>query len=156
MLPWLSSGVSGTSDNQRGTVTAANGRQGRLVVYSKSRQTHSKMQTLIVQFQPRRSGELDLGRVSELMLRIALETGVGTFLIERSRARNSYLNFLFASVTAKRTWRAVQRIALNHRTLGRRLRRSTIIACQASRGWDNYRLLHHLDPNQPLDKLPGV
>ena len=114
------------------------------------------MRTLSVQFQPRRSRELKPDKVSELMLRIALDTGVRTFSVERSRARNSYLNFLFASVTVKRTWRAVQLIALNHRTLGRGIRRSTIITCQGTRGWDNYRLLHHFDPNQPLDKLTGV
>ena len=45
------------------------------------------MRTLSVQFQPRRSSELNPGRISELMLRIALDTDVRTFSIERSHAR---------------------------------------------------------------------
>lgn len=114
------------------------------------------MRTLSVQFQPRRSSELNPGRISELMLRIALDTDVRTFSIERSHARNSYVNFLFVSMTVGRTWRAVQRIALNHRTLGKLIRISTIVTCQGTRGWDNYRLLHHCDPKLRLDKLAGV
>src|SRR3989442_13720648 len=74
------------------------------------------MRTLSVQFQPRRSGGLESSTVSGLMLRIALDTDVRTFLVERSRARDSYLNFLFSSATAARTWRALRRIALSHRT----------------------------------------
>ena len=90
------------------------------------------------------------------MLHIALDTDVKRFSVERSRARNSYLNFLFSSATAARTWRAIHRIALGHRVLGGRIRRSTIITCQGTRGWDNYRLLHHFDPEQRLDRLAGV
>jgi hypothetical protein len=114
------------------------------------------MRTLCVQFQPRRSGRLNPDTVAGLMLRVALETGVRSFSIERPHAGTSYLNFLFASGTPGRTWRAVQRIALSHRTLGRRLRRSTIVVCEGTRGWDNYRILHTFDPKQSLHSLTGV
>jgi len=105
------------------------------------------MQTLSVQFQPQRAAGIT-NRVCELMLRIALESDVRTFSVEGSRARNGYLNFMFASAAARLTWRAVQRIALSHRTLGRQLRHSTIVTCQGTRGWNNDRLLHHFDPRQ--------
>jgi hypothetical protein len=106
-----------------------------------------------VQFQPRRSGGLTPDIISELMLRIALNTGVRAFSVERSPARNSYLNFLFTSATAARTWRALRRQVLNHRNLGERIRGSTIVTCEGTRGWDNYLLLHHFHPKQRLDKL---
>jgi len=114
------------------------------------------MRTISVQFQPRRSDKLESAKVCRLMLQIALDTDVSTFVIERSRARDSYLNFLFSSTTAARTWRAIQRIALRHRLLGAPIRRSTIVTCQGTRGWDNYRLLHHFDPEQKIDTLAGV
>ena len=114
------------------------------------------MRTLSVQFQPRRSGGLESDKICELMLRVALDADVKTFSIERSRARDSYLTFLFSSATAARTWRAIQRIALRHRVLGARIRGSTIVTCQGTRGWDNYRLLHHFDPEQRLDRLGGA
>jgi hypothetical protein len=40
-----------------------------------------------------------------------------------------------------------------HGRLGPKLRRSSIVTCQGSRGWDNFRLLHHFDSRQPLDSL---
>ena len=114
------------------------------------------MRTISVQFQPRRSDGVKPDKVCEFMLHIALDADVRTFSVERSRTRDSYLNFLFLSRSAARTWRAIQRIALRHRILGARISRSTIVTCQGTRGWDNYRLLHHFDPNQKLDKLRGA
>jgi hypothetical protein len=114
------------------------------------------MQTISVQFQPRRSGKLKSAKMCELMLQIALETDVRTFSVEWSRSRDSYLNFLFSSASVTRTWRAIERTALRHRLLGGRIRRSTIVTCQGSRGWDNYRLLYHFDPEQGIDQLAGI
>ena len=114
------------------------------------------MRTLSVQFQPSRAVKLRRNTISDLMLRIALDTNVRSFSMKRSRARDAYFNFLFESPTVARTWRAVHLRALGHRTYGRALRRSTIVVCQGSRGWDNYRLLHHFDPKKALDSLAGV
>jgi hypothetical protein len=113
------------------------------------------MRTVSVQFHSRRAPDLDARTVSELMLRVALNAGVRVFLLERPRSAG-YFNFLFVSATPVRSWRAVQTLALRHRRLGGRLRRSTIVACQGSRGWRNYHLLHHFDTRQPLDRLTGV
>jgi hypothetical protein len=90
-----------------------------------------------------------------MMLRVALDTDVRTFSVERSARRNSYLNFLFVSSSLAGTWRAVEK-ALNHRTLGRALQRSTIVVCQGTRGWNNYRQLHHFNNRKPIDKFVGV
>jgi hypothetical protein len=35
---------------------------------------------------------------------------------------------------------------------GSALRNAAIIMCEGTRGWDDYRLLHHYDPAQPLDR----
>ena len=78
---------------------------------------------------------------------------VRTFSVERSHGRNRYINFLYLSATPSRTWQMIQK-QLRHRTLGIPLRRSLIVVCQGSRGWDNYRLLHHFD-ERLLDKLTG-
>jgi hypothetical protein len=125
-------------------------------VSGKTLDTPQDMRTLSVQFQPRRARTLRSRTVSELMVRIALETNVRAFSIKRSRARDAYFNFLFESPTVAKTWRAVNSLALGHRTFGPAFRRSTIVVCQASRGWDNYRLLHHCDSRKTLDSLAGV
>jgi len=125
-------------------------------VSGKTLDTPQDMRTLSVQFQPRRARTLRSRTVSELMVRIALETNVRGFSIKRSRARDAYFNFLFESPTVAKTWRAVHSLALGHRTFGPAFRRSTIVVCQGSRGWDNYRLLHHCDSRKTLDSLAGV
>jgi hypothetical protein len=75
--------------------------------------------------------------------------------MKRSQVRDGYFNFFFESPTIAKTWRAAHRLALGHRTFGRALRRSTIVVCQGSRVWDNYRLLHHSDSKKALDSLGG-
>ena len=114
---------------------------------------YRQMRTICVQFQPRRADGVEPHKVCGFMLQIALEADVQTFSVERSRARDSYVNFLFSSPATARIWRSIQEIALRHRTFGARIRRSTIVTCQGTRGWDNYRLLHHFDSDHKLDRL---
>ena len=114
------------------------------------------MRKLSVQFQMHRAPGIKAETISALMLRVAHIAGVRGFSFERAGSRTAYINFLFTSTTPTQTWQAIQRLALGHRRWGWRLRQSTIVTCQGSRGWDNYRLLHHFDPEQPLDRLSGV
>jgi hypothetical protein len=67
-----------------------------------------------------------------------------------------HFNFYFNSLAVGRTWRMLHSRALGHRKWGSRLRRSAIVTCEGSRGWDNYLLLQHFDKRQLLDKLAGV
>jgi hypothetical protein len=50
-------------------------------------------------------------------------------------------------------WNELRTRALKHRRLGAALRRSAIVTIQGSRGWDNYRLLHHFDGREQLDRI---
>ena len=90
------------------------------------------------------------------MVRLAIEARVRSFSMQRPRAGNAYLNFNFESPTVAKTWRMVDTRILRHRRLGPRIRRASIVVCQGSRGWANYRLLHHFDSRKPLDALTGV
>ena len=64
---------------------------------------------------------------------------------------NEYVNFDFKTPTVAVVWHDLQKTVLNHRRFGRLARRATIIARTGSRGWNNYKLLHHFDPSVPLD-----
>jgi hypothetical protein len=90
------------------------------------------------------------------MMRIAFEAEVRSFSIRRSRARDAYVNFIFESPTVAKAWRLLHARALSHRRIGRGLRQASIVVCQGSHGWDNYRLLHHFDHRKQLDSLAGV
>jgi hypothetical protein len=86
------------------------------------------------------------------MSRIALTSGVREFTIQRGRG-DAWINFLYTSTSAASIWSSLERGALAHRRLGLQLRRSSIVTCEGSRGWDNYRLLHHFDGREALDRL---
>jgi hypothetical protein len=90
------------------------------------------------------------------MMKIALEAQVRTFSVQRSRSQNAYVNFTFESPTIANTWRLVHARALGHPKMGPTLCDASIVVCQGSRGWDNYRLLHHFDRRKQLDSLAGI
>jgi hypothetical protein len=114
------------------------------------------MRTLSVQFQPRRSRRLSSARVLTLFARsVAGDPLVRGFEVQKGDDHGPYVNFHFLCRNRSLThiWNLVKRRALMHRSLGASLRRGTIVTCEGSRGWDNYRLLHHFDPTVPLDVL---
>lgn len=111
------------------------------------------MKTLCLQVQPKRSGGIDLDAVAALIARIAMSPDICEFRIQRGRGKNPWVNFLFTSASVARTWTRLESKTIRHSRLGATLRRSSIVTCQGSRGWDNYRLLHHFDSRQPLDML---
>jgi len=113
------------------------------------------MKILCFQVQPKQSRGIDLGAVAALMARVAMSSDVREFTIRRGRGKDPWMNFLFTSASIARTWSRLESGAIGHRQLGPQLRRSSIVTCQGSRGWDNYRLLHHFDSRQALDRLPS-
>jgi len=113
------------------------------------------MRTLCLQFQPKLAPGIDVNAILRLMLRISLSQEIQGFSILRRR-KQSWVNFLFNSREVGRTWRIVRSRALAHHKWGPRLRRSSMVTCEGSRGWDNYLLLHNFDTQQDLDKLAGM
>jgi hypothetical protein len=85
------------------------------------------------------------------------EDGIRVFSVRKGRHRGPYVNFNFegSRATLARLWKHLRTEVLLDRRAGAQLRRATIITCEGSRGWHNYRLLHHFNPEITLDKLPG-
>ena len=92
------------------------------------------MRTICFHIQPKRVSGIDVGTISKLMLRLALARQIREFSIQRG-PKDSWVNFLFSSPAAGRTWRILHSRALTHSTWGPRLRRSAIVTCEGSRGW---------------------
>lgn len=110
------------------------------------------MRTVCVQFQPKRARGVSVEVVTQLMARTAKSAGiVRTFGVEVAPSRQPWVNYFFTARYAGPVWAHLRRRALHHRRLGSALRESTIVTCEGSRGWDNYRLLHHFDPAQAVD-----
>jgi hypothetical protein len=115
------------------------------------------MRTLCVQLQRNRARGLSTLAVTQLMVRIAERLNyVRQFSWDRGRDRGPYINYCFRSRSPARVWAAVKGKAFGASRFGPLLRRSTIVTCEGSRGWDNYLLLHHFNGKVQLDQLHGV
>jgi hypothetical protein len=113
------------------------------------------MRTLSIQFQPRRAPGLPPRRVASILAELAASvSSVRAFSLRDGNDRGPYVNYLFETRSIAKTWHAISMSVLKHRRIGARLRRSTIITCEGSRGWDNYLLLHHFNSKIELDHLP--
>jgi hypothetical protein len=95
---------------------------------------------------------MDLVVLSRLMMRAAWMPQVEMFSIHRDRKLN-WINFGFEGPSVGQVWKILHSEVLNHRQWGPRLRRSSIVTCEGSRGWNNYLLLHHFKAAEPLDTL---
>jgi hypothetical protein len=115
------------------------------------------MRVLCVQLQPGRAKALSTRTVAQLMARIAETlTDVRQFSFDRGSDRGPYINYCFKSRSPARVWQALNRQVFSNSRVGALVRRSSIVTCQGSRGWDNYLLLHHYDGKVALDRLRGV
>jgi hypothetical protein len=115
------------------------------------------MRTLCLQFQPKLAPLLSQAAVSTLMLRIALANPrVRYFSLRLGGKRDPYINYLFTAPSLGALWQSLRKRALQSSRLGPALRRSTIVTMQGPHGWDDYLLLHHFDPMQPLDTPRGT
>jgi hypothetical protein len=117
------------------------------------------MRVLKHQFQPNRATGVSPERFVSLMGSVASKAAyVKEFTIVRGNDRGPYINAFF-SLQAKylpTLWSLLQQRVLKHRAIGSAVRRSSIIVCQGTRGWDNYLLLHHFQKAIDFDRLPDV
>jgi hypothetical protein len=98
---------------------------------------------LCLQFQPERAPKLSVGELAGLTGRIAFDVkGVTAVTIHRGRS-NTYFNVLITTRSISRLWNRLRAELLQDRRLGSLVRASTIITAEGSRGWANYKLLHH-------------
>jgi hypothetical protein len=102
------------------------------------------MKRLHIQIQATRSPSLDVAkavvRLSQLATGVRVSEGVdnGPYLNVDFKADD--LSGLWASV--REELRAVPGLA-----------GAAIVICQGEHGWDDYLLLHHFNPSEPLDQL---
>ena len=116
------------------------------------------MPTLSVQFQPERAKRPNVKLVQQLMCSTAIrEDGIRGFDFHRGHDRGLYINFNYQGSrdTLARLWKYLKTKVLLDRRAGAQLRQATIITCEGSRGWENYRLLYHFNPKTALDSFPG-
>jgi hypothetical protein len=117
------------------------------------------LRTLCVQFQPNRAASIKVESVVSLISRIASKSHfVRAFAYQKGSDRGPYINFQFnvLAMNLFQTWSSVRAGSFGHRALGPQLRRSCIVTCEGTHGWDNYLLLYHFNSKLKLDTLRNV
>lgn len=107
------------------------------------------MTALTVQVQPALSPGLDMAEAVARLTRAGEHTGARV-RVEEGFDRVAYVNLDFVAGAVAALWAAVQ--AELRAVPG--LAEAAIACCQGEYGWDDYLLLHHYDPSEPLDQLP--
>lgn len=103
-----------------------------------------RVKRLHIQLQPARSPGLDL---PEAVARLScLATGV---LVTEGEDNGRYVNVDFKVADPSGLWALIRQEL--HSVAG--LAGAAIIVCEGERGWDDYLLLHHFNPAEPLDRL---
>ena len=99
---------------------------------------------LHIQIQPARSPIIDVGAAID-----GLRCLDSSAIISRGDDDGEYVNLDYATDDLKSLWESVSRTL----TAVPALADAAIIACEGDNGWDDYLLLHHFDPSEPLDEL---
>jgi hypothetical protein len=116
----------------------------------------SRSRVLVVQVQLHRCPTLAVDEVRDLLVRIARDSGVVQRRRFTTKADGSYCNYAFSTTDAGRLWVVIRRMLLDSRSLGRKVRKASIVVCSGEReDWNSYVLLHHFDKAERLDMLAG-
>jgi hypothetical protein len=99
---------------------------------------------LHIQIQPNRSPGLDATQAVAHLHRLGDDVRV-----TRGEDRGPYLNIDFATANISALWAAIRE---QLRAMPE-VARAAIVVCEGQQGWDDYLLLHHFDPAEPLDQL---
>lgn len=101
------------------------------------------MKLLHVQIQPARSPGLDADAA------VACLQSLATASVTRGEDSGPYINVDFLPADVRALWPAVREKIQSDPELAA----CSIVCCEGEMGWDDYLLLHHFDPSQPLDDL---
>jgi hypothetical protein len=108
---------------------------------------------LHIQVQLHRQPGLDEPRVVDLLLGVGREGHVLRVRQSGGDDEGRWLGFSYTTGDVGRTWSLLRAKALGDADVGASLARAAIVVCQGDAGWDDYLLLHHFDPDEPLDRL---
>jgi hypothetical protein len=101
------------------------------------------MKQLHIQIQPARFPGLDLTAAIDCLSRLSTEARVG-----RGEDHGEYVNIDYETSRLAELWILVRAELLALPGLAD----ATIVTCEGKFGWDDYLLLHHFDPTEPLDE----
>ncbi len=115
------------------------------------------MTTFCIQVQPDRAPELDMERVLSLC-RLATSRRV---LVERhsivegvdDAGKGPHVNLVFDTAEPRALWDLLRSLFYEDSMVGPALATASLVMCEGEDGWDDYRVLHHFDPQVEIDEI---
>ncbi len=108
------------------------------------------MTEFCIHIHPNRARDLDLAQVRALCAALARERDlVRRHAVLEGLDHVPYVNLMFETERPDLLWSLIEQRLYRDGAVGGALRASSMAMCQGTRGWDDYRLLHHYDPAVP-------
>lgn len=106
---------------------------------------------ICIQVHPARAPGLDVTRLAEACEAAARRTpGVRGFGVNEGEDEGAYVNLVFAAEDPLQVWLPLWAALLALAEFGALLPDCCLGVCTGEQGWDDYRLLHHFDPDVAL------
>jgi hypothetical protein len=109
---------------------------------------------LSIQVQPARADGLDVPRLSSAFADLAGSDLVQHHSFSEGVDKTRYLNFTFGTTQAAALWRLMRSRFYDDGEFGPHMRKASMAMCSSERGWDDYALLYHFNPEVTVDGLP--
>jgi hypothetical protein len=77
---------------------------------------------------------------------------LGPAVVTRGVDKGPWINIDFRPSDLRPLWQAARELVRADPALAG----CAIACCEGEHGWDDYRLLHHFDPAEPLDEVPDA
>ena len=107
------------------------------------------MKALHIQLQPGLAPGFDaVAEVERLRGVIAASGLAGPIRVTEGDDDGPYINLDFDTADVSAMWSRLR----HEWQPGGSLAGGSIVCCEGNLGWDDYRLLHHFDPSEPLDE----
>lgn len=111
------------------------------------------MSVLCIQIQPSRAPGIDLALIRDAAAQVG-STGLFTrYGVEEDSDHGVWINLYFDAPSPAEAWPVIRSTFYEDARIGALLQKSSIVVCQRQRGWDDYLLLHHFDPEESRDQL---
>lgn len=108
---------------------------------------------LCIQVHPDRVKGLNMSALRLRCEALASSSLVHRFAQSEGVDSGRYVNIMFETADVTALWSLVWREIYSDAAVGQPMRLASMAMCHGEQGWDDYLLLHHYDPAQPLDRL---
>src|SRR5688572_24875892 len=108
---------------------------------------------LSIQVQPDRASAMKLDSIHSAFEEIAKLSLVECHQFSQGEDEGRYFNFTFGTSDLRGLWREIQSRIFRDSELGPPVATSSMVMCEGTRGWDDYLLLYHFDPEVSLDDI---